>query len=137
MGTVLNVHLNDQQMSRLEQAATAMQQPTVEAATRLLEEALRQQEFPWIEFRNSGYGRQAFLQGTRLAVWHVVVVARALNFDVDQIAEYFPIPAFQVTALLNYAASFPDEIQAAIDDDHNVTEERLREWAPNLEIIRA
>jgi hypothetical protein len=54
---------------------------------------------------------------------------------VARIADHFGIPERQVTALLNYAHAYPDEIQAAIDDN-DAAEANLKRWVPNLEIVR-
>jgi uncharacterized protein (DUF433 family) len=135
MSTVLKLELNDDQVARLERAAQSLKRPAADAAMLLLEEALRERDFPWIEFRDSGYGRQAFLKGTRLAVWHVVLAARGLDHDVTRIAEYFNFPENQIAAVLNYAAAYPDEIQAAIDEDE-AAEAMLEHWLPNLEVVR-
>ncbi len=97
-------------------------------------EALREREFPCITFRDSAFGRQAFLQGTRLAVWQVAGVARSLGGDVQQVAAYFAIPERQAAALLRYAAAYPDEIQAAIEDNE-AAEDQLTRWVPTIEIV--
>ena len=97
-------------------------------------EALRERRFPYITFRDSAFGRQAFLQGTRLAVWQVAGVARSLGGDVQQVAAYFDIPERQAAALLGYAAAYPDEIQAAIEDNE-AAEAELSERVPTLEIV--
>ena len=69
-------------------------------------------------------------KGTRLAVWHVAAVAHDLDDDVAQIAGHFGISVVQAKALLNYAAAYPEEIQAAIDDDDSITEEDLDASSP-------
>ena len=38
-------------------------------------------DFAGIEFRDTGIGRQAYLRGTRLAVWMVALVARDFGDD--------------------------------------------------------
>jgi uncharacterized protein (DUF433 family) len=135
MSTIMNLHLQEDQVERLARAAQSLKRTPADAAVLLLEEALRERDFPWIEFRDSGYGRQAFLQGTRLAVWHVILIARGLDHDLARIAAYFELPEQQIAALLNYATAFPGEIQAAIDDDE-AAEAMLETWVPNLEVVR-
>jgi uncharacterized protein (DUF433 family) len=136
MSKVVSLRLKDDQFGRLQRAARSLGRRPSEAAVLLLEEALREREFAFIEFRDSAYGRQAYLKGTRLAVWHVAAVARDLGDDPAQVADYFSIPVVQAKALLNYAAAYPEEIQAAIDDDASVTEEDLRRQIPNLTVVR-
>ncbi|MBI4316846.1 MAG: hypothetical protein HY675_00030 [Chloroflexi bacterium] len=82
----------------------------------VLGKALIQQDFAFIEFRDSPVGRQAYLQGTRLAIWQIASVARDFQGDVAKTAEHLDRPQVQIAAL-NYAAAFPEEIQAAIADN--------------------
>jgi len=117
MSKVMSLRLNDDQAARLERTARSLGKTPAQAAILLLEEALREREFPCITFRDSAFGRQAFLQGTRLAVWQVAGVARSLGGDVQQVA-----------------AAYPDEIQAAIEDNE-AAEARLAQWVPTLEIV--
>ncbi len=134
MSKVMSLRLQDDQAARLERTARSLGKTSAQAAILLLEEALREREFPCITFRDSAFGRQAFLQGTRLAVWQVATVARGLGGDVQQVAAYFDIPERQAAALLSYAAAYPDEIQAAIEDN-DAAEAQLARWVPTIEIV--
>ena len=69
MSRVMSLRLQDSQIERLNRAARSSGRTASETAAILLEEALRQREFAFIEFRDSPVGRQAYLQGTRLAAW--------------------------------------------------------------------
>ena len=69
MSKVVSMRLKDEQVDRLERAARRLGRSPSEAAALLLEEALRQRDFALIEFRDSPVGRQAYVHGTRLAVW--------------------------------------------------------------------
>lgn len=83
-------------------------------------------EFAFIQFRDSIVGRQAYVQGTGLAVWEVVFVARAYGMDVARAAEHLEWPENKVQAALNYAAAYPDEIQAALEDNDKDFDELAR-----------
>ena len=48
-----------------------------DASARLVEEGLRRAEFAFIDFRDSAAGRQAYVQGTTLAVWEVMLLFRS------------------------------------------------------------
>lgn len=91
--------------------------------------------FAFIEFRDSAFGRQASLKGTRLAVWHIIQAMHELGDDATRGAASLGIPALQVTAALTYAASYPDEIQAASADNLAVTETDLRRLIPGLQVV--
>lgn len=72
-------------------------------------------EFAFIQFRESIVGREAYVQGTGLAVWEVVFVARSSGMDVARTAAHLEVPENKVQAALNYATAYPDEIQAALN----------------------
>jgi hypothetical protein len=133
MSKVVSVRLRDEQVQRLGRAARRLGRTPSEALVTLLEEALRLREFAFIEFRDSPVGRQAYLQGTRFAVWHVAKLARVCP-DPGALAEQLSIPVAQARAALAYAEAFPDEVQAAIADSQ-ATEAALRGFVPNLETI--
>src|SRR3954465_12726611 len=90
-----------------------------EASERLVEEGLRRSEFAFIDFRDSSAGRQAYLQGTSLAVWEVVMVADSYGSDPRRAAKHFRWPESKVRAALNYAKAFPEEIKAAIEENRS------------------
>lgn len=66
MSKALNLKLKDDQAERLDRMAAALGQTRTEMAARLLEEALRMEAFPLIDFRTTVCGREAFLTGTRI-----------------------------------------------------------------------
>jgi hypothetical protein len=69
MSRVISCRLGEDRLQRLPRAARAMNRSPGEAAAAMVEEGLRLREFPGLEFRDTAVGRQAYLRGTRLAVW--------------------------------------------------------------------
>jgi len=57
-----------------------------DASARLVEEGLRRSEFAFIDFRDSAAGRQAFVQGSSLAVWEVAMLLRAYKQSIAAVA---------------------------------------------------
>src|SRR5262249_23882950 len=137
MSKVVSMRLKDDQFERLKRAARRMGRTPSESAARILEEALRQDEFVWIEFRDSASGRQPYLKGTRLPIWQIAWIAPGYDNDVEKTAEHFDLTKYQVIAALSYAAAFPSEIEDAIADNHPTFEElrRLIPWI-NVTTIR-
>jgi len=131
---VVSLRLKDDLLERLERVARRLGRSPSGTAVLLLEEALRQRDYPFIEFRDSPVGRQAYLKGTRLAVWQVEWLARDYNGDVDKIAAHLDIPAVKVAAALQYAAAYRDEIEAARADTYHAVEE-LRQFLPSLRVV--
>ncbi len=134
MSKVVSLRLKDDQVARLERAARRFGRTPSEAAALLLEEALRQREFAFVEFRDSPAGRQAYLQSTRLSVWQVASLARSFGGDAARTAAHLEVPAITVAAALAYAAAYPDEIDAAIADNDRPVADLIR-LVPNLEIV--
>lgn len=114
--TVISLRVSKDQAARLRRKARHLGCSPSETGAMLLEESLRRDEFAFIDFRGSTVGRQAYLQGTRLAVWMVVRIARAYGGDAHQTAEHLQRSPMQVQAALNYANAFPQEIETAMQD---------------------
>ena len=131
---VVSLRLKDDQVERLERAARWLGRTPSEAAALLLEESLRQREFAFVEFRDSPVGRQAYLKGTRLAVWQVVSLARSFDDDATRTAAHLEIPAVAVRAALAYAAAYPAEIEAAVADNARAAADLVR-LIPDLEAV--
>jgi len=134
MSKVVSMRLKDGQFQRLQRAARQLGRRPSEAATLLLEESLRGREFAFIEFRDSPAGRQAYVKGTRLEVWWIAHLARDAGGDAAQIAALLEIPLAAVRAALAYAATYTEEIEAAIADNERPVED-LKRQIPNLEIV--
>jgi uncharacterized protein (DUF433 family) len=133
MSKVLSMRLRDEQMQRLQRVARRMNRTPSETAALLLDESLREAEFAYIQFRDSPAGRQPYVQGTRMAAWHVVAIARGYGGDVTKTAEHLVWLPAQVQAALNYAEAFPEEIDAAIEDNNKGYEE-LKRLIPDLRL---
>jgi len=99
-----------------------------------IEESLRQQEFPHIEFRQTPLGRHAYLKNSGLAVWEVVRIAQEYGLDEQKTASHFQRPLPWVKSALLYAAAYPDEIQTAITDAQAENALTLQRLLPHLEI---
>jgi uncharacterized protein (DUF433 family) len=130
MSQVVSLRLQDQQAKRLKRYARRVGRTPSEAGRLLLDQALRQTEFPYIEFRDSSVGRQAYIQGRRSAVWMVMMIAGQYRNDVKKTARHFQWPAEWVQAAFNYAQAFPNEIRDAIEDNESVTPEDLKRMLP-------
>lgn len=98
----------------------------------MLEESLRRAEFAFIDFRDSPIGRQAYVMGTRLAVWQVVAIVRALGGDPQKAADHLEWPLLKVQAALQYAEAFPEE--ASLEADTNELQ-ALKRSLPQLELF--
>jgi uncharacterized protein (DUF433 family) len=96
----------------------------------LVEEGLRRSEFAFIDFRDFTTGRQACIQGSSLAVWEVMLLARDYKHDPAAVARHLRWPEAKVNAAFNYAKAFPSEINAALAEHDAVDFETLSQMLP-------
>ncbi len=104
-----------------------------DASARLVEEGLRRSEFAFIDFRDSAAGRQAFVQGSSLAVWEVAMLLRAYKQSIAAVARHLGWPEPRVRAVAHYAEAFPEEIAAALADNDTVDLKALKRMLPQAE----
>ena len=100
-----------------------------------IEELLRMSELAFVEFRDSFVGRQAYIKGSSLAVWEVIMILRAYDGDVKKEAEHLQWPAYRVQAAAYYAAAFPEDINAAIDDNDSYDAEKVGRILPQTRVF--
>jgi uncharacterized protein (DUF433 family) len=135
MSRVVSMRLREEEADRLLKLSRRLRRSVSETAALLIAEKLREEEFPLIEFRGSPLGRQAYVKGTSLAVWEVVLVARQLGMDARRVAEHLGWPEERVRAALNYAEAYPEEVEPLVSEAEGVTFERLRRRLPWLERV--
>src|SRR5258708_5967214 len=77
MSQTISLRLPDELVSRLDRFARRLGNgmTRTRAGVLLLDEALREEEFAGIEFRNTFIGRQPFVKGSGMAVWEFIMVA--------------------------------------------------------------
>jgi hypothetical protein len=115
--TVISMRLPAASGKRLKRMAHRHGWTPSDASARLVEEGLRRAEFAFIDFRDSSVGRQAYLQGSSLAVWEVLLLARSYKDDLEAVAKHLRWPRAKVQAAVNYAEEFADEINEALQEN--------------------
>jgi hypothetical protein len=132
---VVSTRLAPEQGKRLARKARQLGRSPSETSALLIEEGLRRDEFGFIDFRDSAVGRQAYIQGSGLAVWEVVWIARGYRNNVAKTAKHLVMSPLKVQAALNYAAAFPKEIGDAIADHEACDFASLSRALPQAEIF--
>jgi hypothetical protein len=127
---VISMRLPADSGKRLKQMAARHGWTPSDASSRLVEEALRRSEFAFIDFRDSAVGRQAYIQGSTLAVWEVVFLVRSHKGGVPAAAGHLKWPEAKVQAAINYAHAFPDEIEAALSENAATDFDALKRMLP-------
>lgn len=135
MSQVVNTRLSNETSQRLEKLALRLGKTASETSALLIEEALREQEFPYIEFRNSGKERQAYLKNSTLAVWEVIQIAKSYQMDEEKITEHFHRAKEWVHCALLYAEAYPEEIEQAISIAQTINQTKLKQLLPQLETL--
>lgn len=129
--STISIEMDDERLKRLRQVARdASQTPEATAAT-LIEEGLRQREFPGIHFRDTGIGRQAFVPGLRLPIYFLAELAREVDDDIDTIAGYYGITADVVTISIDYIRAHTAEIDRAIAGNEAAEDELVASLTPD------
>jgi predicted transcriptional regulator len=104
------------------------------AATRILEEARRREDFPAVEFRDTPLGRVAYVQGTRVQVAFVYdQVRRDPTRTSEAIAAAFAWPRWKAAGVRAYLEAFPDECRTEWEDLESAGFQVLKRALPQLE----
>ena len=127
---VISMRLPAESGNRLKRMANRHGWTPSDASARLVEEGLRRSEFAYIDFRDSGAGRQAYIQGSSLAVWEILLLVQSYRGDVSAVARHLKWPEAKVQAAINYANSFPEEIEGAVSENAATDFEALRRMLP-------
>lgn len=127
---VFSMRLPTESGKRLKRMANRHGWTPSDTSARLVEEGLRRSEFAFIDFRDSAIGRQAYVQGSTLTVWEVMLVLRSYKGNVAAAARHLRWPEAKVQAALNYAEAFPQEIEEALLENRETDFKALRRSLP-------
>jgi len=133
MSQVLSVRLADEAAEEVKRIARRERRSASEVTGRAVEEWLRMERFPLIEFRSLSGDRQACLKG-RLPVWQVLLVGKAHGMEVDKTAAHLQLKVEQVRSAFDYYAAFSEEIDDLLEDNRQGPE-RLKRFFPNLDVF--
>ncbi len=135
MTQLVSARLPEQTAERVKQYARKKQRSVNETIALALDEWLRQNEFAFIEFRETRDGRIAYMKNSRLAVYWVIKVAKGYDMDITKVCAYWPErPRAWIQAAFNYYAAYLEEIDAQIADYDAVTLETLKRQLPQIEV---
>ncbi|MFI5091118.1 MAG: hypothetical protein ACHP7P_13770 [Terriglobales bacterium] len=127
---VLSMRLPVESGRRLKRIAKRHGWTPSDASARLVEEGLRRSEFAFLDFRDSPAGRQAYIQGSTLAVWEVILLLRSYHGAVAAVAKHLRWPDAKVRAAVNYAEAFREEIDEATAENDSTDFETLKRMLP-------
>jgi hypothetical protein len=130
---VISMRLPSESGKRLKRMAKRHGWTPSDTSARLVEEGLRRSEFAFIDFRDSPAGRQAYIQGSSLAVWEVMLVAGGYRNDAAAVAKHLTWQEIKVQAAFNYAQAFPEEIEEALAEQEAVDFNALHRMIPQAQ----
>jgi uncharacterized protein (DUF433 family) len=133
--SVLSLRIPDGVRETIEQMARRERRSPSEMAALLLEEKVRERTHPMIVFRDTAVGPQASVRGTRLLVWHVMMVARDLDMDAARVAEHLQWPLPEIQAAFRYAQDYPEEIWGEVEANDAVTFADLQRILPGIRYV--
>ncbi len=128
--TVISMRLPEASGKRLRRMANRHGWTPSDASARLVEEGLRRSEFAFIDFRDSTIGRQAYIQGSSLAVWEVILLCRGYKNNLQAVAKHLRWPRARVQAAINYAEAFAGEINAAMAENESAGFTTIKRMLP-------
>ncbi len=131
MSQALTLRLPDEDAEEVRRIARKERRSVSDVAARIVDEWLRLNRFPQIEFRSVNGERVACIKG-RLEVWQVIMVAQDHGGDVAQAAEHLNLRHDQVQAALNYRRVYPAEIDEALAENSQGFD-RLKRLLPQIE----
>lgn len=127
---VVSMRLPAESGNRLKRMANRHGWTPSDASARLVEEGLRRSEFAFIDFRDSAVGRQAYIQGSTLTVWEVMLLVQSYKADVSAVSRHLRWPEAKVQTAINYAKAFPEEIGGALSENAATDFEALKRMLP-------
>lgn len=83
----------------------------------LAEEGYRAWRFPGISFKGDARSRRAWVTGTGLDVWEMIMLYRDFEGDIEAMVEDYTFHEVHVRLALDYYAAYPGEIDQALAEN--------------------
>ncbi|HEV2474402.1 MAG TPA: hypothetical protein VGS41_17125 [Chthonomonadales bacterium] len=117
MSKAVTLRLPDADAAEVRRIAEKERRSVSEVGARIVDEWLRQNRFPQIEFRSINGERVACIKG-RLEVWQVMAAAQSSsNRDLATVARRLDLRPDQVQGAYDYAAAYPEELREALAEN--------------------
>lgn len=97
----------------------------------LLSEAIRMRQAPGIVFADGATGRRAVIAGSGLEVWELISAWKEMGRNYDRLrTAYEWLTEPQLRAALSYYELYGEEVEAHLERDHALTQERVQRELP-------
>jgi len=124
----LSVRLDREVLDRLGREAEERDIAQSRLVQRYVDEGIRRDRHPLIDFREGAGGRRAVLKGTRLDVAKVVETLRHHRGSIEKTAKYFEVEPEVIRAAAAYHADYPDDVDEWIARERAAAERYERAW---------
>jgi len=121
--------------SRLEAMRRRTGIPKSRLAEQLIDEAERMRRYPGIAFNGPDHDRGAWVIGTHLDIWEVILGWQDFGEDAQRVQDYFQISPRQLNLALAYYREFKDEIDHALALQRRPLSELEKEY-PFAQVVR-
>lgn len=122
-------------VKRLKEHAAEAGSGQTALAERYIDEGIRQDEHPFIYFREGAAGRRPALLGSRLDITDAVTTIRQNNGSIEEAAEYLEVPIEQLEAAARYYGEYKDEVDESIERSRLVAERERKRWQRGHEAL--
>jgi hypothetical protein len=122
--------------SRLEAMRRRTGIPKSRLAEQLIDEGERMRRYPGISFHGPDHDRAAWVIGTHLDIWEVILGWQDFGEDTRRVQDYFQISSHQLNLALAYYREFKDEIDNALALQRRPLSELEKEY-PFAQVVRA
>ncbi len=121
---------------RLTEWARRSGMPERSLAQRYVDEGLRHDAHPLIQFLDGPSGRRASLAGRGLDVWEIIATVRDNDGSIALAADYLEVPAGLIEAAVTYYGEYKDEIDREIELNEAEYERGIRAAAAGEQALR-
>ncbi len=79
-------------------------------------------------------GREVYIRGTRLKVWHLMMYSDGDDADIPKLAATFKVLPEAVADVFAYARTYADEIEAALAENRHIAD-NIEQYFPGVRIV--
>jgi uncharacterized protein (DUF433 family) len=127
------IRLPEETVREIESAASSSGKDFSSVARDLLVEAVKMKNCPGIIFADGPTGRRARVSGTGIEVWEIVATFKGMSEKYGALKKaYHWLSEAQLRSALSYYALYPEEIDARIERNKDLTSEKIAKRFPFL-----
>jgi len=128
-----SVRIQERTYKEIERIARESGKEFSSVVNELLDESVRTQRCPGIVFTEGATGRRARIAGTGIEVWELIAMYRSVDEDPNRLRQaYHWLTEQQIGSALCYFRAYPEEINRLIEQNEELTRERVHEKYPFL-----